>query len=430
MRYSKSSVLAIALAVACSAADCSAVANAQDAKLDFPWRSKTSVRSVAKTAKSAVNAVQSSFATPARDLTTSQTIATPTPSFESMPSVIYDEGKKYIRQGDTYIESSNVGVATTAGENFNSYANAAVPMPAAKKSSWFQKTKDLTGRLNPFSNPMRSETAYRASNWQVPSFSDSLPSFSKKDDDPITFAAATPLPAKSSVPSALDNDQEMFASKKSYSAPAASSSVRDSQFQSALPTETRLTSVFSTEEEDSSSKDFNPVASTVGKSSGKAELPKIPSSFSSKTKVRSSLKPAPKAASVASLPEKPTTSKSSAQFSTKTRINSGLSQSDFSNSDKGFSYTQQTSSKVSALREAKSAPAFSAKPTVRSTAGKTVSAITKKVSQDSSPVAEVSPVYRRQLPKIESQAAKSQVARPVRVAHELSAENDFWTPKR
>ena len=280
MRYSKSSVLAIALAVACSTGDFSAVANAQNSNQDFPWRSKNSAKAAVKnTAKAAVNTVKSSFAKPVRDLTTSETIATPTPSFESMPSVIYDEGKKYIRQGDTYVESTGAAVASAARENFNSYASTATQMPAVKKSSLFQKTKDLTGRLNPFSKSMRSETAYRSSDWKVPSFSDSLSAFSKKDNDPITFAAVTPLPAKSSVPASLDEVPTSFASKKPYKVPI-SSPARDSQFKSALPTETKLTSVFDIEKEKDPAKDFMPEFSSVAKSSSEAKFPKLPSSLS------------------------------------------------------------------------------------------------------------------------------------------------------
>lgn len=271
MNFSISRVLTFALAIAVSAGEFSAVANAQNSNQDFPWRAnssasnrvrnngksdanfntqsnvQTNVQSnVQTTAKSA----KSSFTTPARDLTTIETIATPTPSFKSMPSVIYDDGKKFVRQGDTYVESPHVAAASVARQNYNAQNYTAqkytAQMPAVKKSSWFQKTKDLTGRLNPFSKSLRSPTAYRSSDWKVPSFSKSLPSFSKKNDDPITFAAVTPLPAKTSVPSSLDNIQPMLATNvPSYSSPAASLPARDNQFTSALPTETKITSAVS-----------------------------------------------------------------------------------------------------------------------------------------------------------------------------------------
>jgi len=246
MRYSKSSLLAIALTVAFSTVEFSSVAYAQSNK-DFPWRSKTN-------RKAAAEAVKSSFAKPKRDLTTIETIATPTPSFESMPSVIYDEGKKYVRQGDTYVESPSVTAATAARGGFTtSNSNHASPLPAVtqipmvKKSSLFQKTKDLTGRLNPFSKSLRSPNAYGASDWKIPSFSNTLSSFSKKDDDPITFASVTPLPAKTSVPASLDSVQPMLGSNEPYEPPALALPVRDSQFKSALPTKTKLTPVFPTD---------------------------------------------------------------------------------------------------------------------------------------------------------------------------------------
>ena len=185
MRYSKSSLLSIALTVGVSAVAFTHSVQAQNTTADFPWRAKaktqvrTQVKSQAKVAVQKTDAfvknVETAFATPARDLRTVETISTPTPSYESMPSVIYDEGKKYIRQGETYIESPHVANAAVAGRNLTQQLPA-----VAKKASLYQKTKGLTSRLNPFSTNGRS-SAYSAKDWQVPSFSKSLPGFSQKE---------------------------------------------------------------------------------------------------------------------------------------------------------------------------------------------------------------------------------------------------------
>ena len=440
MRYSKSSVLALALTVACSAVDFSAVANAQNSNHDFPWRSKTSAKAAVNTAKTAVNTVKSSLATPARDLTTSETIATPTPRSHSMPSFIYHEGKKYVRQGDTYVESPSVAVASAARENFNSYASNAAQIPAVKKTSLFQKTKDLTGRLNPFSKSMRSETAYRSSDWKVPSFSKSLASFSKKDNDPITFAAVTPLPAKSSVPASLDSVPTQLASKDSYKAPALASPARDSQFKSALPTETKLTSVFAKEKEDSSSKDFKLESSSVANMADKTQLPKIPSSFDTETKTSSAKDFSPEASSVAKLSGQAKLPKLPSSFTTKPKVSSAVS-----NSAEGFTFTQQVSTKAVAPMETKSASTFSVEPKARLAESKSATEITQKVSQDFSPVAEATSEIRSKVSEVKSKVVESKVVEskvveskvvkparkaPVRVAHELSADNEFWSPRR
>ena len=440
MRYSKSSVLAIALTVACSASDLSGVANAQTSNQDFPWRSKSS-------AKAVVDTVKSKLATPTRDLTTREPIATPTPTFEAMPEVIYDEGKKYVRRGDTYIESSDYAAASTVQQNYSTAASNVTQMPAVKKSSsLFQKTKDLGGRLNPFSKSLRSETAYRASDWKVPSFSQSMSSFSKKDNDPITFAAVTPLPAKSSVPASLDSAPEMLASQNSYKTPNASGLAmpsRGSQFKSALPTETKLTSVFSTDkieslEKDSKSDsklDFNPNSFAAAGSSSRK---KLPSSFTTKTrspntdslvssKVSSTLakdfKPEsnsfPKLSSI--LGE--TNSSKSLPANSKTTA-------DVEDLSKGFTFTQQIAKTVEAPIETKSASTTSIMPKATSAARKSVTKIAQKVSQDFSPAAEVKSEIRRAVSQIEAKVAKP--ARPAArmAAHPLSAENEFWTPKR
>ena len=262
MRYSKSSLLSIALTVGVSAVTLTASLEAQTTTADYPWRAKakakTQVNSQAKTpirpqarvaahkTDAFVEQVETAFSKPARDLRTVETIATPTPSYESMPSVIYDEGKKYIRQGDTYIESTNLAEAASAGRS--AAGNLTQQLPAvAKKTSLFAKTKGLTSRLNPFSTN-RASSAYQAKDWKVPSFSRTLPVFSKKSNDPITFAAITPLPAKTSSPSSIDATQPLYAAAETKPAktittsPTLSLPARDSQFKSAFPTETKLTS--------------------------------------------------------------------------------------------------------------------------------------------------------------------------------------------
>ena len=258
MRYSKSSLLSIALTVGVSAVAFTASVEAQNTKADFPWRAnaKTQVKSQVKSQASAavqktdmfVEKVETAFSKPARDLRTVETITTPTPSFESMPSVIYDEGKKYIRQGETYIESSNVADTAVAGRTAARNLTQQLPT-VANKTSLFQKTKGLTSRLNPFSTNGRS-SSYSAKDWKVPSFSKTLPVFAQKDNDPITFAKITPLPAKTSTPSSIDASQPLYAAAEIKPAstintsPTLSLPARDSQFKSALPTETKLTSAF------------------------------------------------------------------------------------------------------------------------------------------------------------------------------------------
>ena len=256
MRYSKSSLLSIALTVGVSAVTLTASLEAQTTTTDYPWRANaktqvnTQIKSQARAAVQRTDAfagkVETAFSKPARDLRTVETIATPTPSYESMPSVIYDEGKKYIRQGDTYIESTNVTNVAAAGRS--AARNLTQQMPAAaKKTSLFEKTKGLTSRLNPFST-MRAPTEYKANDWEVPSFSKTLPVFSQRNNDPITFAAVTALPAKTSTPSSIDSSQPLYAavettpSRTINTSPTLSLPSRDSQFSSALPTETKLTS--------------------------------------------------------------------------------------------------------------------------------------------------------------------------------------------
>lgn len=249
MRYYKSSAFSIALAVGVSAISFSAPADAQNSAPNYPWRAsaKTQPTASVQSVQTLPSKSKTSFAKPARDLTTVQTIATPTPSFQSMPSVIYDEGKKYVRQGDVYVESPDATTPSAARSVAGSVAQRSFASPSTAfnaKTSFFEKTKSLTGRLNPFS-ATRSPTAYRAKDWNVPSFSKTLPVFSKKADDPITFAAITPLPAKTSTPSSIDSTQPMFAASESYRTPAISTPARDSQFMSALPTETKITSAVS-----------------------------------------------------------------------------------------------------------------------------------------------------------------------------------------
>ena len=282
MRYSKSSLLSIALTVGVSAVTFTASAQAQNRTSEFPWRAnaKTQAKSLVKSQTKAavqktdsfVSNVETAFSTPARDLRTVEKITTPTPGYESMPSVIYDEGKKYIRQGDTYIESTNVANVVNTGRSAANNFTQQVPA-VNKKTSLFQKTKGLTSRLNPFSTK-RASTAYNSSDWKVPSFSKTLPVFSSKDNDPITFAAVAPLPAKTSTPSSIDATKPLYATNDSKpsqtfnTSPTLSLPARDSQFSSALPTETKLTSIFDSSGQNKSSSSgfepskFEPVKST------------------------------------------------------------------------------------------------------------------------------------------------------------------------
>ncbi len=409
MRYSKSSVLTIALTVACSAAEFSTVANAQNSNQDFPWRSK-------KSTVAAVEVAKPSLATPTRDLTTSEVIATPTPSFDTMPSVIYDDGKKYVRRGDTYVESPDDTGTSQVHENYATAASNSAQMQADKKSSFFQKTKQLTSRLNPFAQSSRRQSAYHSGDWKVPSFSQSLPSFSKKDNDPITFAAVTPLPAKTSVPTSLDSVPTLVASKSSYKSPTIKLPTRDSQFKSALPTETKLTSVFSAKKEVGSEKDSKPKVSTV------AHLAK--SKVSSRFNKNSAKDFKPEVASVAK----------SSSFSIATDLPKSFpakskNSSDVNDLSKGFTFTQQIAKTVSAPTKTKSTSKtskFSIEPKARSTVSKSAAEITRKVSQDFSPLAEVSSEIRREVSKV-----GSKVTKPVRTAaHELSADHEFWSPRR
>ncbi|MDB4766326.1 hypothetical protein OAG71_01425 [bacterium] len=257
MRYSKSSLLSVALTLGFSAVAFTASAEAQNTAADFPWRAKaktqvkqvkTQARSTFQKADGLVEKVETSFSTPSRDLRTVETIQTPTPNYESMPAVIYDEGKKYIRQGDTYIESPNVANATVATQSVAGNLTQQLPS-AKKKTSLFQKTKGLTSRLNPFSTRAKS-SAYSSKDWKVPSFSKTLPVFSQADKDPITFATIAPLPAKTSTPSSIDASKSLYAAtetkptKPINTLPTLTLPSRDSQFSSALPTETKLTSAF------------------------------------------------------------------------------------------------------------------------------------------------------------------------------------------
>lgn len=424
MRYSKSSVFAIALTVACSAAEFSSVANAQNIPQDFPWRSKTSAKTAVSSVTSAVrSSVKSALATPARDLTTSETIATPTPTYESMPSVIYDEGKKYVRRGDTYIESTDYSAAASVGETFNTAVSNSTQLPAAKKSSFFQKTKDLTDRLNPFSKSSRSETAYRSSDWKVPSFSQSLPSFSKKDSDPITFAPVTPLPARSSVPAALDSVPTALASTDTYQSPGLAVPARDSQFKSALPTETKLTSIFADKEESTSKSDFKPELSSVADVPRQAQLPSSvsrSSAFSPKVSKTSAKDVSPKRTSTAAKFVTSEKAKMPTVVPTKTEV-----AAEVVDVSKGFSFTQEDSPKAQVPTAMKSTSDVSVKSKIRTAAKKSATEISKKVSQDFSPAAEVKSEIRREVSKV-----KSKVVRPVRTAHELSAEHEFWSPRR
>ena len=436
MRYSQSSLLAIALTVACSAVGFSGVANAQNAKQDFPWRSKTSAQAV-------VDIVKPSLETPTRDLTTGEVIATPTPTFEAMPEVIYDEGKKYVRRGDTYIESTDYAVTAGTESNFATAANDAAQMPAVKKSSLFQKTKDLTSRLNPFSKSIRSETAYRSSDWKVPSFSKSLSSFSKKDNDPITFAAVTPLPAKSAVPASLDSVPTMLASSDSYTNPALPVTPRDNQFKSALPTETKLTSVFSADKAVSPPKDFQRPAASSGSILSQRKLPssfsagaKIGAKTDSKISSTSAKDFQPKVAAVAKLSSFSSEPKSTKSLPLKTKITANVV-----DQSKGFTFTQQVAKTVNNTVNKTANTPTKAKPTsalslgpigpkARSVASKSAIGMTQKVSQDFSPVAEVISEIG---PKVSPVGTK--VAKPIRpaartAAHALSVENEFWTPKR
>ena len=285
MRYSKSTFLSIALTVGVSAVAFTASVEAQNTTADYPWRAKaktqvkTHVQSQARVAVektgSYVEKVETVFSKPAQDFRTVETIAIPTPSFESMPSVIYDEGKKYIRQGDTYIESTNVADVAVAGRT--TARNLTQQMSTvAKKTSLFEKTKELTSRLNPFSSN-GAPSAYKSKDWKVPSFSKTLPVFSQRGGDPITFATITPLPAKTTTPSSIGTNQPFYAAAemkptpKINTSPTLSMPARNSQFASALPTETKLTSAFGNSETKrvastgSDSQNFQPIRSVSTK---------------------------------------------------------------------------------------------------------------------------------------------------------------------
>ncbi len=223
MRFSKSWALSMALAVGVSAVNFSASADAQSTSKTYPWRAKVRAQAeeVAQSAHAIAKKVESGFATPPRDLTTVQTIETPTANadFESMPAVIYDEGKKYVRQGDVYVESPHDAQSSVGQTNVQHHAqpHSAVVAP---KMSFIEKTKSLTKRLNPFAQK-RGAVAYHAKDWKVPSFNRELLGLSKKNQDPITFAAVAPLPAKTSTPTALPGAQPQYAANGSAVPPSA-----------------------------------------------------------------------------------------------------------------------------------------------------------------------------------------------------------------
>ena len=251
MRYSKSSILSIALAMSLSGS-----AAAQNSTNDFPWRAKakSTVTAASKTVSSATTSVKSvhqrvasSFATPAittpvRDLQRVTSNAVTSSSIESMPDEFFDQGKRYIRQGDTYIESSTLGKMSSATSSFASQSYSPQIPQAPSKTSLLEKAKGVGSRLNPFSMKMRRSSGYEAKDWKVPSFSDSISGISNRDSDPITFAAIKPLPAKTAQPSTIDQTQSIYAADEGYRPKKALAS-RTNQFTSALPTGTSITSV-------------------------------------------------------------------------------------------------------------------------------------------------------------------------------------------
>ena len=95
--------------------------------------------------------------------------------------------------------------------------------------------------------------------------------------------------------------------------------------------------------------------------------------------------------------------------------------------------------------ETKSASTFSVEPKARLAESKSATEITQKVSQDFSPVAEATSEIRSKVSEVKSKVVESKVVEskvveskvvkparkaPVRVAHELSADNEFWSPRR
>lgn len=242
MRYSKSSILSFALAVAFSGSVFSGAADAQTQVTDFPWRAKAKPNSVAKAVQSFSQKVQSAVSAPQSIKTEVESVAAAVPSPHQLPDFFYDQGKKYIRQGDVYVESSAIGhlgsAATTAVNRGN--FESAIPNDA-QKQSMFDKAKSLSTRLNPFNKILsRNDSAYKSKNWDVPSFSKSLSFLDKKPEDPITFAAATPLPAKTAMPSAIDGGAPLYASRDNPAIRSAVAAGVD-RFTSALPTETSIT---------------------------------------------------------------------------------------------------------------------------------------------------------------------------------------------
>ena len=169
MRCSKITLLSFALAVAFSGS-----ADAQNQLSDFPWRAKA--KSIAKSVQ--VHAQKKLRVAPEADLhdvATTESIVTPTPTFDSMPEFFYDQGVKYIRQGDVYVESSMVkNVAVEGARKVTDRFSPTSSIAPSENESVFDKAKTLSTRLNPFSKLFsRNQTAYQSKDWKVPSFSKS-----------------------------------------------------------------------------------------------------------------------------------------------------------------------------------------------------------------------------------------------------------------
>lgn len=269
MRYSKSSLLSFTLAVAFSSSAMSGSVGAQSPVTDFPWRAKAKPQAVAQKIQAFAQTVKSAAKVPQQVQAQTAAVVSSVPSQHQLPEFFYDQGKKYIRQGDVYVESTDVGKfasAVSSATNAVTHGNFGSPIPQdAQKQSMFDKAKSLSARLNPLNKIFASNpSAYKSKTWDVPSFSKSLSFLDKAPADPITFAAVTPLPAKTAMPSAIDDGAPLYASSSPYSSKSAATAIAN-RFTSALPTETAITpAVASTPPRSNSDfslgQDFSPAA--------------------------------------------------------------------------------------------------------------------------------------------------------------------------
>lgn len=270
MRYYKTSCLSFALTVAFSCCVSWNAADAQAQVNDFPWRANAKSQTVAKKVQSIAKTVQAAAVTPQQFPAKAAAAVSTVTSQQQLPEFFYDQGKKYIRQGDVYVESP------TAGQVANAVSSASAAISnGVQKQSMFSKAKSLTTRLNPFTKIVsRNPVSYKSKDWDVPSFSKSLSFLDKKPTDPITFAAVTALPAKTAMPSAIDGGASLYAARDSYSPATSVARAKPSgvsHFSRALPTETAITPVVASSIPKSTS-DFSPVNNFVPATRGEVSV--------------------------------------------------------------------------------------------------------------------------------------------------------------